>query len=553
MALMLMCILPLATILFYNLYVLRQSQERRVHDDGYRLGQVASLEMARIIGGVEDILLAVAATPVVRNGDTEACTAYMARVTESLPQFSGIAVLDPKGVIWCLKTTKGIGVSLADKAYFRESLTLGKTVLGRFTKGRITGQLILPVAVPIRDPQGAVVGVVAGSLSLDWLQKRITERRFAAKSSLTVADGDGTIVARYPEPEKFIGTRIPDQYRKLVTAAAPGTIEVTSQDGTQRILAYFPATEPSKGLYVSVGLSTEEEFGAIYRALIWSLTVTLAACAAAMILAWLTAKYSIGRPVEKLVATVENWRNGRQDARTGFTDADGEFGVVGRAIDVYMDELVAARGRSEFMMRELDHRVKNLLATVQVVARQSLRGANLDPAILKALLARLSAMSEAHSILMKDESHAASFREVVATAIRPFDSPDASPFRTGGPNFTVGSSAALAFSMSLHELCTNAAKYGALSADGLVTIGWRIEESPSGKVLNFSWTESGGPGCSVPSSNGFGTLLIQRMLADQLRGALRVEYAAHGLELSFIVPMENLRPQAIDPPEDVAS
>lgn len=133
-ALMLVCIMPLATVLFYNLYSLQRSQERGVHDDAFRLGQVASLEIARIVGGAEDTLLAVAAAPIVRDFDPTACNAYMSRVTYALPQFSGIAVLDRAGVIRCLQNSRGIGTSLADKDYFKQSFALGKTVLGRFTR-----------------------------------------------------------------------------------------------------------------------------------------------------------------------------------------------------------------------------------------------------------------------------------------------------------------------------------------------------------------------------------------------------------------------------------
>jgi two-component sensor histidine kinase len=547
---MLMCILPLAAILFFNLYSLRQSQERAIHETAYRLGQVASLEMARIIGGIEDTLHAVAAAPIMRSFDAASCNDYMKRVTKSLPQFSGIAVLDRNGIIRCLQNPKGIGVSLADKDYFKESLQKGRTVLGRYTRGRVSGELVLPVAVPIMDDMGRANGVVAGSISLAWLEKRLTERQFAKGSSLTVADADGTIVARFPEPEKFVGTRIPEQFRHFVTSVAPGTVEVTSQDGTRRILAYFPPSDPHQSLYVSVGLSTQEEYGAIVRALLWGLVVTVGAILLAAALAWFIGRYSIRRPVDRLVATVEAWRHGQQDARTGFTEADGEFGVVGRAIDLYMDEIAAARGKTDFMMRELDHRVKNLLATVQVVIRQTLKSAKVDSAVTKVLTDRLSAMSEAHSILMKDESHAASFRDIVETAIAPFDQPTVSSFRIDGPNFTVGSAAALAFSMALHELCTNAAKYGALSTDGLVTIKWRVDgEEQAVGALGLTWTESGGPPCAKPSTSGFGTLMVHRMLADQLKGELSIDYPSDGLEVRFVVPMANLRPQAIEPGE----
>ena len=538
---MLMCILPLAAILFYNLYSLRQSQERAAHEAAYRLGEVASLEMARIIGGIQDTLIAISNAPIIRNFDVETCNAYMVRITKALPQFSGIAVLDSEGIIRCLQSPQGIGVSLADKQYFKESFANGKTVLGTFTKGRVSGSYVLPVAVPIKDDTGKVTGVVAGSVSQNWLEKRLTERQFAKGSSLTVADSEGTIVARFPEPTRFVGTRIPEQFRKLVNAVAPGTLELTSQDGTRRVLAYFPPSSPTASLYVSVGLSTDEEYGATSRAMLWGLAVTVGAILAAAALAWLTGRYSIRRPVDRLVSTVEAWRHDQPGARTGLTEADGEFGIVGKAIDAYMDELVEVRSRSDILMRELDHRVKNLLATVQVITRQSLKSANVDPAILKKLNARLAAMSDAHSLLLSNDKHTAGFAEIVGAAIHPFDNPGATPFHVSGPDFTLGSTAALAFSMALHELATNAAKYGSLSVDGgSVAIEWDVQHSADGEVLAFEWRESGGPPAAAPSESGFGSVMIQRMLADQLRGELSLDYSENGVQIRFTVSLINL-------------
>lgn len=538
---MLVCILPLATVQFYNLYSLRQSQERGVHDEAYRLGQVASLEIARIIGGAEDTLLAVAAAPIVRDFDPTACNAYMSRVTRVLPQFSGIAVLDRSGVIRCLQNPKGIGTTLADKNYFKQSFALGRTILGRFTKGRVSGELVLPIAVPIRDDAGEITGVVAGSMSLDWFEKKVTERHFAKNSSLTVADADGTVIARYPKPETFVGTHIPEQYRHLVTAVAPGTLELTSQDGTQRIIAYFPPSDPSTGLYVSVGLSTAEEYGAIAHAMTRGVVVTFLAIGIASLLAWVIGRFYIRRPVDRLVATVEAWRNGQQDARTDLEAKDGEFGIVGKAIDAYSAELTEARGRTDLLMRELDHRVKNLLATVQVIMRQTLKSANVDPAVQRSLSARLSAMSEAHSILMRNENHTASFAAIVQAGLRPFENPSSNVLQISGPDFMVGSSTALAFTMALHELATNASKYGSLSADGTVSVDWHIDPEPDGGRLLFRWTERGGPPALLPKTEGFGSLMIRRMLGDQLRGEMKADFSPGGFNLTFQVPVTNLQ------------
>jgi two-component sensor histidine kinase len=539
-ALMLMCIIPPAAMLFYNLYSLRQSQQNNVHEEAYRLGEVAALEISRIVGGVEDTLIGIAAAPVVRDVKTGECSAYMVRVSNALPQFSGIAVLDRQGIIRCHQKPAGIGVSLADKEYFKRCLDTGRTVLGRYTKGRVSKELVLPVAVPIRNDAGAVSGVVAGSINLKWLQQRLTERNFARSGSLTVADADGTIIARYPQPERFVGTRIPDQFQNLVHAVAPGTLTLSSDDGTEHILAYFPPSDPATSLYVSVGLSTAEEYSAITRAFLRGGIVTVGAVAVAFFLAWSTARYSIRRPMGRLVSTVEAWKKDDVRARTGLSKADGEFGIVGKAIDNYMDELIEVRGRSDILMRELDHRVKNLLATVQVITRQSLKAANVDPDILNALNARLVAMSEAHSVLMRNERHTASFVEVVRSAVRPFENPESTAFEISGPEITVGSTAALAFTMALHELATNAVKYGALSSDGKVSIHWSVVDTDSGRSMDFHWREAGGPAVATPAKSGFGTLMIRRMLADQLRGEIALDYAVHGLNVRLTVPLDRL-------------
>jgi two-component sensor histidine kinase len=537
---MLMCIIPPAAMLFYNLYSLRQSQQSNLHQEAYRLGEVAALEISRIVDGAENTLIGMAAAPVVRELRPGECSAYMVRVSSALPQFSGIAVLDRQGVIRCHQKPAGIGVSLADKEYFKRSLDTGRTVLGRYTVGRVSKDRVLPVAVPIRDDAGMISGVLAGSINLKWLQQRLSERNFARSGSLTVADAGGTIIARYPQPEHSVGKRIPDQFQNLVHAVAPGTVALKRDDGIEYILAYFPPPDPNTGLYVSVGISTAEEYSAITNAFLRGIVVTMGAVTVSLFLAWSTARYSIHRPMGRLVSTVEAWKNDDVRARTGLSKADGEFGIVGKAIDNYMDELISAQERSELLMRELDHRVKNLLATVQVIARQSLKAANVDPDVLNALDARLVAMSEAHSILMQNNEQTASIADVVRSAVRPFENPGSTAFEISGPDITLGSAAALAVTMALHELATNAAKYGALVGDGKVSIHWNLVDAGRGGSMDFHWKESGGPAAATPGKSGFGSLMIQRTLADQIGGELVLDYAPGGLHVSLMVPLDRL-------------
>lgn len=544
--LVLVAVLPLTAILFYNLYSIRLAKQREVHAEAFRTGQLAALEMQRLLGGLENTLSGIAAAPAVQNLDPVACNTYMARAGARLPEFAGIAVLDASGVIKCWQEETAIGISLADRAYVKESLG-GRFSVGEFTEGRVSHQKVLPVSVPIIDDAGKVTGVVAGSLDLAWLQQKVRERTFPADGNLTIADRNGVILARHPKPERFVGTSIPEQFQHLVHSERPGTTELTSQDGTRRILAYFPPSKSQPGLYISAGISTAAEYAAVTRAMYYGAAGAIAAAALALTLASVTGRFSIRRPVKHLLRTVEAWRKQDETARTGMSHANGEFGQLGAAIDAYMDELVLARQRSRkeeeqrsVLMRELDHRVKNLLATVQAVARASFRSSALDPSTLETFNHRLAAMGEAHALLMKDAWQSAPLRDVVITAIRPFDTAEPSRFSVTGPELTMNSTAALALGMSLHELCTNAVKYGALrSDDGTILIQWRIEDGEA-RMLHFEWIELDGPPIIPPTNSGFGSAMIERMLGSQIGGTVEVIYEQDGLKFHLIVPVSNV-------------
>lgn len=544
--LVLVAVLPLTAVLFYNLYSIRLAKEREVHAEAFRIGQLAALEMQRLLGGLENTLIGIAAAPVIQSIDPVACNTYMARAGARLPEFSGIAVLDTSGVIRCWQEEKGIGVSLADRPYVQESLA-GKFSVGQYTVGRVSRQKVLPVSVPIIDDAGKINGVVAGSLDLDWLQRKVRDRTFPAGGNLTIADRNGVILARHPDPERFVGTTIPQQFQHLVRSERPGTLELTSQDGTRRVLAYFPPSDNQPGLYISAGISTATEYAAITRAMYYSAAAAIAAAVLALALASITGRFSIRRPVSHLLRTVEAWRGQDETARTGMSAANGEFGQLGAAIDAYMDELVAARQRSRkeeeqrnVLMGELDHRVKNLLATVQAVARASFNSSGIDRSVLETFNRRLAAMGEAHALLVKDAWQSALLNDVVATAIRPFDTVEPSRFTFSGPDLVLSSKAALAFGMALHELCTNALKYGALRSDaGTIRIQWRIENRQD-HVLHFEWNEFDGPPVVPPTNSGFGSTMIERMLGSQIGGIVEVRYEHDGLRFSLAVPVTNV-------------
>jgi two-component sensor histidine kinase len=188
-------------------------------------------------------------------------------------------------------------------------------------------------------------------------------------------------------------------------------------------------------------------------------------------------------------------------------------------------------------MDELKHRVRNTLSVVQAMASQSLRtAASLDEA-RSIIVARLINMGKAHDLLTAGHWDAAPLAEVVETSITETGL-DRGRYDTEGPVVGLGPRAVLGLALALHELNTNAAKFGALSnTDGRVSIAWRIDPDPAGDRLWLQWRESGGPPVTPPRKKAFGSRLIESALRA---GTCDLDYAPAGLVCTFVAPLSGL-------------
>ncbi len=208
---------------------------------------------------------------------------------------------------------------------------------------------------------------------------------------------------------------------------------------------------------------------------------------------------------------------------------EGEVAV--RYIGMLQDitEQTLADQRRQFLLHELNHRVKNTLASVQSIAHLSLRDAQSVAQTRTRLTDRLIALAGAHDLLTREDWRAADVIDIVAAAVSPYETPQAPRFVTDGPSAPLAPKAAVALALALHELGTNAAKYGALSTEaGRIGIAWTIEagEEP---LLTLDWRESGGPPVRPPSRSGFGTRLLTQGLAAEFGGGAKLDYRPDGL------------------------
>ncbi len=215
---------------------------------------------------------------------------------------------------------------------------------------------------------------------------------------------------------------------------------------------------------------------------------------------------------------------------------DGNGRIIGASKTAHdISDRKKAEQLQQAILGEMKHRIKNVLATVQALARQTFRNPTHKSAY-QIFEARLAAMARTHDLLTADVWQATELSKLVEQALLPFGPAN---FAIEGPQVDLSSRAAMAFSLGLHELATNAAKYGALSVPaGSVDVRWHID--PQTRQLHFSWHERHGPAVATPKNKGFGSKLIDGVLAGEINGTVDRSYDAAGLRCLIRTDLSNL-------------
>ncbi|WP_207485674.1 CHASE3 domain-containing protein [Arenibaculum pallidiluteum] len=207
--------------------------------------------------------------------------------------------------------------------------------------------------------------------------------------------------------------------------------------------------------------------------------------------------------------------------------------LLGVCFDV--TERREAEERQRLLAAELNHRAKNILATVQSIAAQSMRG-SVDPeAAGLAFRGRINALAQTHALLTESGWMGASLRRVLQAEFAPYPS---EAVRIRGEDLDLVPKAAQSLGLVLHELVTNAAKYGALLVpEGAIAVEWSIQPEADGPILRLSWIERGGQPVAPPTRRGFGRLLIERVVAYEFGGTARLDFPPEGVRCELRLPL----------------
>ena len=390
-----------------------------VQDEALRLVRLVADQQQRIAEGAEQALAAIASAGSVQTRKSDACSALLARLLALEPRYNSASVLGLDGQVICAGAPADPAVNAADRPFFRLALRTGGFVVGDYAIGRISGQPTLHMARPFRDPDGQVAGVVTVALNLDWLGRQLETLGLPPEAAVSVSDRNGTIIARYPDGQRYVGQPMTDAARAALLADHIGVTAMKGLDGRPRMVASTPLGMPPLGLHAAVGLDRDLAFGTVTDASRFGLPLILLGAVLGLAATALLGGRLIGRPVERLSAACRQWTAGDLAVRTGLRHDGSEFGRLATGFDA-MAEALQTRERD---LRTTGTELRCL--TVELESRVQAEVAAREVAQLRAAAAeRLQALAQLAAGIAHDFNNV--LQSVVAAAgliERPPDDP----------------------------------------------------------------------------------------------------------------------------------
>nr|WP_294507100.1 PAS domain-containing protein [uncultured Rhodopila sp.] len=330
-------LLPALAFHAYSEIRAREVRQQLLEEEALRLVRLVAAAQQGTIEGADQMLAAVGAAPSVEDSPAGLCQHFLSRLGAQIPRYRAVAVIGIDGRPLCAPQQAGPDVDLSGQAYFKKALETGGFVLGDYTLGPLSGKPALPIARPFRRGDGKEAGVVVAELNLDWLAEQLVALPLPPGATVNVSDRSGTILGRYPDTARFVGTRLPRRNFPLLEGTSPAVASLITVDGHFRIVAFIPPAVGPGGLYVSVGLDPKTALLPNEQANRIGILLIAAGAACALMLTALLGTRLIRRPVKRLLRSADAWRTGDLSARTGLRHDRSEFGRLSAAFDTMAD------------------------------------------------------------------------------------------------------------------------------------------------------------------------------------------------------------------------
>jgi two-component sensor histidine kinase len=474
-----------AGIVFYNYNQDRKDATQRVLETVRSIRLVLDAEVQRMTGGLQVLAL----TSSLRAGDYDTFRPIALGFLEQYGSDGVVLVADRQGrqVFSSVSPDTASLPPRNNRDIVEKVFASRQPAYSNLFLGAVKQKLIVTVEVPV-IMNGEVTYVISFSPPLEIFQTIIEKQRPSQDWTLSIFDGDGTNFARVPNPQETVGQRASPTLFTEMFRRHEATLTTVTLEGVPLITGFTRSA----------------------------------------VTGWTVAG---GIPENSLVRPL--WRTLAITSAIG-----GILLLIGLAFAVRMATTIA-RGEllQELLVEELNHRVKNTLAILQSIAAQTFRSAS-RPERDK-FEGRLRALAEAHNLLSTEKWQGSELQDVISRVLQPYLLNNSERLRMFGPKVPLAPRPAVVLSMILHEIATNAAKYGALSNDtGTVSLDWEVIEEDAKRKLRLIWTEAGGPPVSAPVQRGFGSRLIERSARDQLGGEATVDFLPRGVVCTVTVALE---------------
>jgi two-component sensor histidine kinase len=465
-----------AGIVFYNYQQDRRDATQRVLETVRSIRLVLDAEVQRMTGALQVLSL----TNALHDRDFEGFRRIAQGFLDQYGEGGVVLVAERNGrQVFSSVTTDTASLPLRNNIDIVEKVfSTRRPQYSNLFFGVVKKRLIVTVELPVFS-DGNVIYVISFSPPIDIFQGIIEKQRPSQDWTISIFDAEGTNFARVPNPQETIGKKASPTLHTEMFRRPEGTFSTISLEGVPLITSIARST--LTGWTVAGGISENSLVGPLWRNL--------------------------------AIASV----------------IGGILLLVGLAFAVRMATTIA-RGEMlhDLLIEELNHRVKNTLAILQSIATQTFRSAS--RAEREKFEGRLGALAEAHNLLSTEKWQGSDLAEVIGRVLQPYSLNNPERVRMFGPAVPLSPRLAVVLSMILHEIATNAAKYGALSNEtGTVVLDWEIIEASPGRQLRLIWTETGGPPVVAPVQRGFGSRLIERSARDQLGGEATVDFLPRGV------------------------
>ena len=341
--LVLLSVLPALGLILYTALEQWQLAAARVPEQALHLTQIISSNQERLIEGARQVLVTVAKLPEVRGGKSSACSRLFAELLKQHSLYTNFGAIKPNGDLFCSALPTDRPINLADRTYFQRAIKMRAFAIGDYQIGRATGTPSINFGYPILDNAGRVQAVIFAALDLSWLNQLAAEAQLPRGATLTVIDHKGMILARYPEPEQWLGKSSPEAAIAEAVQAQreEGTAKVTGTGGIPHLYAFMRigTVRQNLSIYVSVGIPTKTVFADVNRILVRNLAGLAIVGLLAIAAAWVAGNRFVVQPVNVLVSTTKRLSTGDLSARTGSPYGRGELGALASAFDEMADAL----------------------------------------------------------------------------------------------------------------------------------------------------------------------------------------------------------------------